>query len=57
MVDLTSDGVTDDIQLGLHAHNLGELFYIQISAAIIETFVLLNTVESNVIMSQTLNLC
>ena len=46
MVDLTSHGVTDEIQLGIHADNRGELFYIQISAAIIEKSVLFNTVES-----------
>ena len=46
MEDLTSHGVTDEIQLGIHADNRGELFYIQISEAIIEKCVLLNTVES-----------
>ena len=45
-MDLSSHGVTDEIQLGYHSDNLGEIFYMQISAAIIEKSVLFNTVES-----------
>ena len=36
MVDLSSHGVTDEIQLGCHSDNLGE-FVMQISAAIVKT--------------------
>ena len=45
-MDLSSHGVTDEIQLGCHSDNLGEFFFMQISAAIIEKSVLFNTVES-----------
>ena len=46
MVDLSSYGVTDEIQLGYHSDNLGEFFFMQISASIIEISILFNIVES-----------
>ena len=38
--------VSDEKQLGCHSDNPGKMFYMQISAAIIEKSVLFNTVES-----------
>ena len=35
-MDLSSHGVTGEIQLGYHSDNFGDYFYMQISAAIIE---------------------
>jgi len=45
-VDLSSHVVTDKIQLGCHFDNLGEFFYMQISAYIIEKSILFNIAES-----------
>ena len=47
-MDLSSHGVTDEIQLGCHCDNLGEFFVMQISAAIIILYItiLLNIVKS-----------
>ena len=45
-MDLSSHGVTDEIQLDDHSDNLGELFYMQISASIIEISIVFNIVES-----------
>ena len=45
-MDLSSHGVTDEIQLGYHSDNLGEFFLMQISTAVIEKSILFNTVES-----------
>ena len=44
-MDLSSHGVTDEIQLGYHSDNLGE-FVMQIRASIIEIYILFNIVES-----------
>ena len=44
-MDLSSHGVTDEIQLGYHSLNLREHFYLQISTTIIEKSILFNTVE------------
>ena len=45
-MDLLSHGVTDEFQLGCHSDNLGEYFYMQISASSIEKYILFNIVES-----------
>ena len=42
MVDLSSHRVTDEIQLGYHSDNLGDIFHRQIS---LKKSVLFNTVE------------
>ena len=44
-MDLSSHGVTDEIQLGYHSDNLGDIFYMQINAAIIQTTILFNIVK------------
>ena len=44
-MDLSSHGVTDEIQLGCHSDNLGKLFFMQIIAASIQTTILFNIVK------------
>jgi hypothetical protein len=39
-MDLSSHGVTDEIQLGCHSDNIGKFLDMQINAAIIEKYVL-----------------
>ena len=48
MVDLSLHGVvnSDKFQFGYDSYNLGELFYMQISASISEKSILFNIVES-----------
>ena len=45
-VDLSSHSVTDEIHLGCHSITLGEMIYIQISAAIIKKTILFNIDKS-----------
>ena len=46
VVDLSSHGVTDEIQLGSHFDNLGTFIYVQISAIIIENHIIFNIGKS-----------
>ena len=45
-MDLSSRGVTDEIQLGCHSNDLGEMFCMQISSSIAEKSILFDIVES-----------